>query len=209
MHLHQAQSGSLYTLEGQRKYVTATERKRFITVALAWPRHEVGTLCLTLAHTGCRISEVLRITAGSVARDEGFISIRSLKRRAGQIVFREIPVADEVVVALEAVHRLGFMEPSARLWTMNRGAAWQFVKQVMKKAGIVDGPHATPKGLRHGFGIHAIRSGVPLNLVQRWLGHSSIETTSIYLQAMGVEEREIAARMWKADEQPLIGASVQ
>jgi integrase len=207
MHLHQAQSGSLYTPEGQRKYVTATERKRFITAALAWPRHEVGTLCLTLAHTGCRISEALRLTAGSVARDEGFISIRSLKRRAGQIVFREIPVPDEVVVALEAVHGLEAVESSMPLWSMSRGAAWEVVKQVMKKAGIADGPHASPKGLRHGFGIHAIRSGVPLNLVQRWLGHSSIETTSIYLQAMGVEEREIAARMWNSDDYPLMGAA--
>lgn len=42
------------------------------------------------------------------------------------------------------------------------------------------------------------RSGVPLNLVQRWLGHARMETTAIYLQAMGDEEREIAARMWVA-----------
>jgi integrase len=70
------------------------------------------------------------------------------------------------------------------------------VKHVMADAKIADGPHATPKGLRHGFGIHAIRSGVPLNLVQRWLGHSSMTTTAIYLQAIGDEERTIAARMW-------------
>jgi site-specific recombinase XerD len=50
--------------------------------------------------------------------------------------------------------------------------------------------------LRHGFGIHAIRSGVPVNLVQRWLGHARLETTMIYLQALGSEEREIARRMW-------------
>jgi integrase len=68
----------------------------------------------------------------------------------------------------------------------------------MADAKIADGPHATPKGLRHGFGIHAIRSGVPLNLVQRWLGHSSMTTTAIYLQAIGDEERTIAARMWSA-----------
>jgi integrase len=37
---------------------------------------------------------------------------------------------------------------------------------------------------------------VPINLVQRWLGHASMTTTAIYLQAMGFEEREIAARMW-------------
>jgi integrase/recombinase XerD len=37
---------------------------------------------------------------------------------------------------------------------------------------------------------------VPLNFVQRWLGHSRMETTAIYLQAIGDEERAIAARMW-------------
>jgi site-specific recombinase XerD len=66
----------------------------------------------------------------------------------------------------------------------------------MAEAGITGGIHATPKGLRHGFGLHAVRSGVPLNLVQRWLGHARMETTAIYLQAIGTEEREIAARMW-------------
>jgi integrase/recombinase XerD len=39
---------------------------------------------------------------------------------------------------------------------------------------------------------------VSLNLVQRWLGHASMNTTAIYLQAIGNEEREIAARMWDA-----------
>jgi integrase len=52
------------------------------------------------------------------------------------------------------------------------------------------------RGLRYSFGLHAIRSGVPLNMVQRWLGHASMHTTAIYLQAFGDEEREIAARMW-------------
>jgi site-specific recombinase XerD len=52
--------------------------------------------------------------------------------------------------------------------------------------------------LRHSFGIHAIRKGISLNLVQRWLGHASMNTTAIYLQAIGNEEREMAARMWDA-----------
>ncbi|MGD9804096.1 MAG: tyrosine-type recombinase/integrase [Hyphomicrobiaceae bacterium] len=66
----------------------------------------------------------------------------------------------------------------------------------MRTAGIASGPHATPKGLRHGFGLHAILSGVPINLVQKWLGHASLSTTPIYLEAVGSEERELAARMW-------------
>jgi len=206
MHLDYAQTSTLYTPEGRRKYITGDERRRFLAAALACPRRELATLCLTLAHTGCRISEALSIAPASIASCEGFISVRSLKKRAGTITFREIPVPAELVVALEVIHRLADADPGTPLWQLSRSSAWEGVKAIMRTAGIANGPHATPKGLRHGYGIHAIRSGVPLNLVQRWLGHSSIKTTAIYLQAMGVEEREIASRMWSGDAQPLIGA---
>ncbi len=63
-------------------------------------------------------------------------------------------------------------------------------------AGIGDSPHATAKGLRHGYGVHAIGSGVPLNLLCKWMGHASLEVTAIYADALGAEEQGIAARMW-------------
>jgi len=190
----QHRSGSLYTAAGQRKYLTAAERARFLEVALACSRPPLKTLCLTLAYSGCRISEALALTSDRVARDSGFIAIRSLKKRKRIIVVREIPVPETLFRALEEVHDLESQE--ARLWSLSRSRAWQLVKGVMREAKIPEGPHMTPKGLRHSFGIHAIRSGVPLNLVQRWLGHASMSTTAIYLQAVGDEEREIAARMW-------------
>jgi hypothetical protein len=55
---------------------------------------------------------------------------------------------------------------------------------------------ASPKGLRHAFGVRAIQSGAPLNLVQRWLGHADMKTTAIYTSAVGPEERAIAAMTW-------------
>jgi hypothetical protein len=36
----------------------------------------------------------------------------------------------------------------------------------------VSGTPATPKGLRHGFGVNAFQSKVPPHLVQRWLGQT-------------------------------------
>jgi integrase/recombinase XerD len=65
----------------------------------------------------------------------------------------------------------------------------------MREAGI-DSLPATPKGLRHGFGAHAVMSGIPLNLAQKWLGHADIATTAIYTDVLGPEERLLAARMW-------------
>jgi integrase/recombinase XerD len=66
---------------------------------------------------------------------------------------------------------------------------------VMVAAGL-DGPHASPKGLRHGFGVAAVSAGIPLNLVQKWLGHAQLTTMAIYADAVGEEEQSIAARMW-------------
>lgn len=191
-----ARAASLYTPAGSRKYLTTREHARFIEAAHACDRLELRTLCLTLAYTGCRISEALALRADSIEAESGFIAVRSLKKRRGAMVVREIPVPIELLNALAQVHKLRERDANARLWTFSRSRAWQLVKAVMASAGIAPGIHATPKGLRHGFGIHAIRSGVPLNLVQRWLGHARMETTAIYLQAMGAEEREIASKMW-------------
>jgi hypothetical protein len=63
------------------------------------------------------------------------------------------------------------------------------------RAGI-EGPQASPKGLRHGFGVQAVSSGVPLNMVQKWLGHAQLSTTAIYADAVGAEEKSIMDRMW-------------
>jgi hypothetical protein len=40
------------------------------------------------------------------------------------------------------------------------------VQEVIAAAGIPDGPHACPKGLRHGFGVQAVSRGIALNMVQ-------------------------------------------
>ena len=61
----------------------------------------------------------------------------------------------------------------------------------------VEGPMARPHGLRHGFGVQALMKDVPLPLLQRWMGHADLETTAIYLQVIGNEEKSFAGRMWE------------
>ena len=55
-----------------------------------------------------------------------------------------------------------------RPWSRMTG--WRAVHAVMQAAGL-EGVPASPKGLRHGFGVAAVTAGIPLNLVQKWLGH--------------------------------------
>jgi integrase/recombinase XerD len=70
------------------------------------------------------------------------------------------------------------------------------VLDVMAAAKIKDGPHKCPQGLRHGYGVHAISKNIPLNMLSKWMGHASLEVTAIYANALGEEQRNIAARMW-------------
>lgn len=190
---NRASTASLYTRAGQRKYLTHAERMRFLAAARRCPRAKLRTLCLTLTYTGCRISKALALTGTSIEAESGFIAFRTLKRRTRGVIIREVPAPPELLAELKSVHGDA---TRTRLWPLSRSQAWRLIKAVMREAGITNGPHASPKGMRHGFGVHAVRSGVPLNLVQRWLGHASMTTTAIYLAVMGEEERAIAARMW-------------
>jgi site-specific recombinase XerD len=45
-----------------------------------------------------------------------------------------------------------------------------------------------PHQLRHAHAVELAREGVPLNIIQRQLGHANLGTTSVYLQGIDPEE---------------------
>lgn len=183
---------SLYAADGQRKYLNLDERRRFLEAARKAPEPDTLTLCIVLAYTGCRISEALELTQASLLASEGLIAIRSLKKR-GVLDVREIPVPPAVMGALSPNR----CSPSAdrHLFAFGRTEAWKRVAGIMHAAGIT-GTCASSRGLRHSFAVSAVLAGVPLNTVQKWLGHATIATTTIYTNVVGKEERELAQRLW-------------
>jgi integrase/recombinase XerD len=187
---------TLHTMDGARKYLTTGERDAFLRAAEHADR-QVRTLCMTLAYAGCRLSEALALTVDRVDLAAGVLVLESLKKRRTGI-YRAVPVLLE---ALDLVHGIRELQDhrgkgrGIRLWPWSRMTGWRAVHAVMAAAGL-DGPYASPKSLRHGFGVAAVSAGIPLNLVQKWLGHAQLTTTAIYAEAVGEEEQSIAARMW-------------
>jgi integrase len=55
-----------------------------------------------------------------------------------------------------------------------------------------------PHQLRHAHALELAREGVPLNNIQRQLGHANLRTTSIYLQGIDPEEIIAAVRARRA-----------
>ena len=192
----------LHDDRGKRLYLTAEERAAFLAAA-AQAARPVRTLCGVLHTTGCRVSKALALTPERVDLTGRALVFESLKKRR-KGVYRAVPVPPSLLDALDLVHgvreaqRRGKGHAERRLWPWSRMTAWRQVTAVMAAAGIPEGPHRTPKGLRHGFGVHAISSGVPLNMLSKWMGHATLEVTAIYADALGAEERGIAARMWSS-----------
>jgi len=194
----------LYDTQGRRLYLTAEERRAFLAAAKDAPR-AVRTFCLVLHDTGCRISEALALTPRSVDLSDKAIVFETLKKRR-RSVYRAVPVPDNMLDTLNMVH--GLTEAGKRLvakgetplWDWSRTTAFRRVREVLEASGIADGPHKCPKGLRHGYGVHAISCGVPLNTLSELMGHASLEVTAIYANAMGEQKRAIVARMWQDEE---------
>jgi integrase/recombinase XerD len=215
------QNLSLYSQTGERKYLNRVERRRALEVMARMAgdgekngyceaesppkleerrrKRERALFSLLLAWTGGRVSEVLAVRANSFQLDRNVVALRTLKRRRHHV--REIPISPRLMQALDRHFDLATRQRDAeranqRLWSWSsRVTAWRFIKDALLEAGVV-GRLACPRGLRHGYAVTALQASVPLNLVQRWLGHARIATTAIYASACGDEEAAFAARLW-------------
>ncbi len=194
---------NLYARHGGRKYLNAEEQRRFLRATEAAPLR-VRLFCGILFWGGCRISEALALTANAFDLDDCIVAFETLKRRRRGII-RQVPLPAELICQLDVAFELRARQrdprcAAVRLWPWSRTTAWRHVKRQMAAAAVSQ-PAAMPKGLRHAFGVAAFQSAVPPHLVQRWLGHASLDTTAIYGDVSGREEREFAAKIWYGRQQ--------
>ena len=61
-----------------------------------------------------------------------------------------------------------------------------------------------PHQLRHAHAVEMAREGVPLNVIQRQLGHANLGVTSVYLQ--GIDSAEIIETV-RSRRPPMIPAA--
>jgi site-specific recombinase XerD len=77
------------------------------------------------------------------------------------------------------------------------------LKRLAVAAGVRRRMRAAPQ-LRHAHAVEMAREGVPLNVIQRQLGHANLGITSIYLQ--GIDNSEIINTVY-ARPAPMLPAS--
>jgi len=191
----------LSTIDGKRKYLTLDEQQRFLVTTSQLERPEVRTFCDTLAYMGCRISEALALTPERIDLSAKAVIFQTLKQR-GKVRFCSVPIPDQNLEALLLVQNIRKAQKSksvatkaVKLWDFKRAMASRHVAAVMAAANI-EGVHACPKGLRHGFGVRIAQKTRNPRLVQKLMGHMKMENTAIYMDLVGEEAHAEVVGAW-------------
>jgi integrase/recombinase XerD len=131
---------------------------------------------------GVRVSEVADARLEDLKLDMGYILVRG-KGDKERIVPLGVPAQQALqqylkrsreVIAREKNSPLLFLGAAGR--RLSRQRVWQLVG----KASLASGRHASPHMLRHSCATHMVENGADLRTVQTILGHSDISTTQIY-----------------------------
>jgi integrase/recombinase XerD len=141
-----------------------------------------------LHETGCRAGEVLGLRHEDIAAAEREISIVARENANGARAksgARAVPVGGELIrLYADYLHgEFGSTDSDyvfINIWAEPRGQAWSYpavydlVSRLRAKIGLDFDPH----WFRHSAATRWLRDGVPIEVVSKLLGHSSVTVTS-------------------------------
>lgn len=165
------------------KYLSAEEARRVIAEAKS-PRDRL--LIELLWQTGLRISEALAVTPASIDFNGAILRAPTLKRRKPLV--RPIPLKPGLLGELArhiAGRKVGEQES---IFGIRRTRAFQIIQRACLAAGI-ERSRSHPHVLRHAFAVACVLQGVPVPVLNAWLGHAGLESTLIYSKVLAVDAR--------------------
>ena len=128
-----------------------------------------------------RIPEYLEVR--DLSLDTATPTLRVRSGKGGKT--RLVPVHPELHGTLSSALAYGDIS-QGRIIEAHPTTAWRWVKTAVKRAeelgAIAPGKRIGTHTLRHSYARHLLMNGIPINYLSRWLGHSSIQTTLIYLE---------------------------
>ena len=184
-------------------YLTRDEVKALLAAPdrTAWSGRRDHALLLTLYNSGERVSEVIALRREQVRLDPAagaHVELHGKGRKE-----RVVPLWAETARVLRAWLRElgdrgdGIAFPSARGRALSRAGIDYLLRQAVGTAAVacpsLGAKKVSPHVLRHSTAMHLFQAGVDMAVIALWLGHESLETTHVYVEAdLATKERALA-----------------
>ncbi|RDU94526.1 tyrosine-type recombinase/integrase [Trinickia dinghuensis] len=163
-----------------------------------WRGRRDYALLLTMYNTGARVSEIIALRQEQVQfGGSTLISLMGKGRKE-----RSIPLWSNTSQVLKTwFHELESTRtpiafPSCRGRQLSRNGVDYILQQAVNQASVqctsLISKRISPHVVRHSTAMHLLQSGVDISLIALWLGHESIETTHVYIDAdLATKERAL------------------
>jgi integrase/recombinase XerD len=191
-------------------YLTRPEIEALLGAAdkKTWVGRRDHAILLTAVQTGLRLSELTGLRQQDV-----FFGVGAHVRCEGKgRKERCTPLAKPAVAVLSAwIEELGrepskFLFPNARGDRLSADAVQHMVAKhvalARQKCPSLVNKRVSPHVLRHAAAMELLQAGVDRSLIAIWLGHESLETTQIYLDANLAMKEEILAKTRPVESKP-------
>lgn len=179
------------TFREKTKELTREEYSRLVKTAERQGRTRLSLLLETICATGIRVSEVRYITVEAVENGKASISLKGKNRTIllpKKLCSKLLKYAKKQKIASGEI----FLTGSGK--SLSRGQIWSEMKGLCSEANV-EQSKVFPHNLRHLFATIFYRINKDIVRLADVLGHSSIDTTRIYLVTTGEEHRQMLEQM--------------
>ena len=175
----------------EKKMLTRDEYERLVNVARSGGKGKLELIVETLAATGMRVSELQYMTVEAIRKGEIRIS---LKGKTREILISHKLKKVLLKFAKEENIDTGPIFLNGRCDPMHRSQIWQMMKALAEEAGV-DPAKVFPHNLRRLFARSFYKIRKDIAKLADVLGHSSIDTTRIYIATTADEHLKILDKL--------------
>ncbi|MBI3293599.1 MAG: tyrosine-type recombinase/integrase [Deltaproteobacteria bacterium] len=146
-----------------------------------------GLLIKTLFQTGARVSEFVNLKAEDVFFEEQMLLIAQAKGGKS----RYVPILPELAHELRThlgKRTVGYLFETNRATRYSPRRIQQIIKETAAQAQITK--RVYPHLLRHSVATTLLERGMPIEQIQKFLGHAKLETTQVYAESSAEMMRE-------------------
>lgn len=167
----------------------------------SWRGRRDYALLTLAAETGLRVSELVALRA----EDFTFDTTAHVRCRGKGRKERCTPLTRQTATLLQAWLAENRFSPTDVVFPTRRGAPLsrdaverlvaKYATLATRRCPSLARKHVTPHVLRHSAAVALLQAGVDRAVIALWLGHESVETTQIYLDADLVTKERALARI--------------
>lgn len=174
----------LKTDNARDRELSPEEERQLLSLLRHMGKDEQADAVSCLIDLGCRNSELWAVEARDLDFKNGLVFLYGAGGRGTKNgSFRSVPMSNRVRSIMEA-RAASTAKPTDRVFPFDNWwlrSAWERVRILM---GLDEDPQFVPYICRHTCASRLIRGGAPIPVVQRWLGHKTIQMTMRYAHLM-------------------------